>query len=122
MLLIACPHCGERPEIEFRCGGEAHIARPADPGAIDDAAWAGFLFYRTNPKGVHAERWLHAHGCGRWFNALRDTVSDRILATYAMGAPRPEVPSLSLGFPPPLRGRDREGGNLQPPSSGVPHP
>ena len=104
MLLIACPHCGERPEIEFRCGGEAHIARPADPGAIDDAAWAGFLFYRTNPKGVHAERWLHAHGCQRWFNALRDTVSDRILATYAMGAPRPDVPSPLVGVPSPLAG------------------
>ena len=31
MLLIACPHCGNRPETEFRCGGQAHIARPADP-------------------------------------------------------------------------------------------
>ena len=90
MLLISCPYCGPRPENEFRYGGEAHIARPADPAKVDDAAWAGFLFYRTNPKGVHAERWLHVHGCGRWFNALRDTVSDRILATYAMGAPRPE--------------------------------
>ena len=44
---------------------------------------------RTNPKGVHAERWNHAHGCQRWFNALRDTVSDRILATYKAGEPRP---------------------------------
>jgi sarcosine oxidase subunit delta len=43
---------------------------------------------RTNPKGVHGERWLHAHGCQRWFNALRDTVSDRILQTYAIGEPR----------------------------------
>ena len=25
MLLIPCPHCGERDETEFRCGGEAHI-------------------------------------------------------------------------------------------------
>jgi sarcosine oxidase subunit delta len=89
MLLIACPHCGPRPEIEFRCGGEAHIARPAVPADVGDADWGQYLFYRTNPKGVHAERWLHAHGCQRWFNALRDTASDRIIATYAMGAPRP---------------------------------
>ena len=95
MLLIACPHCGERPEVEFRCGGEAHIARPADPASVGDAGWGEFLFYRTNPKGAHAERWLHAHGCQRWFNALRDTVSDRILVTYAMGAPRPPTPSPS---------------------------
>ena len=32
--LITCPHCGPRAEIEFRCGGEAHIARPADPFAL----------------------------------------------------------------------------------------
>src|SRR5258708_4524326 len=27
MLLIACPYCGERPEIEFSYGGQAHLAR-----------------------------------------------------------------------------------------------
>ena len=85
MLLIPCPYCGPRPEIEFRCGGEAHIARPGGARKVDDADWAKYLFYRTNPKGVHAERWLHAHGCQRWFNALRDTASDRIVETYAMG-------------------------------------
>ena len=37
---------------------------------------------RTNPKGMHDERWRHVHGCGRFFNCVRDTVSDRILATY----------------------------------------
>ena len=36
------------------------------------------------------QRWLHAHGCQRWFNALRDTVSDRIKVTYRSGEPRPE--------------------------------
>ena len=34
MLLIDCPYCGmARPEIEFAYGGEAHIARAADPSA-----------------------------------------------------------------------------------------
>jgi sarcosine oxidase, subunit delta len=91
MLLVPCPYCGPRPEIEFRCGGEAHIARPGDPSTLDDAQWADYLFGRTNTKGVHAERWLHAHGCGRWFNALRNTVSDTFLVTYEMGAPRPAL-------------------------------
>lgn len=90
MLLVPCPYCGPRPEVEFRCGGEAHMARPADPGALDDAAWADYLFTRKSPKGIHAERWLHVHGCGRWFNALRDTVSDAFLASYEMGEPRPD--------------------------------
>jgi sarcosine oxidase, subunit delta len=91
MLLVTCHYCGERPEIEFRCGGEAHIARPLDPTLLDDVAWSEFLFYRTNPKGTHAERWNHVYGCGRWFNTLRDTMSDAFIATYTMGEPRPEL-------------------------------
>jgi sarcosine oxidase subunit delta len=89
MLLIACPWCGDRPEIEFRYGGEAHIARPLDPASVDDAAWAAFLYLRSNRKGRHAERWRHEHGCGRFFNCVRDTVSDRIIATYKPGAAAP---------------------------------
>ena len=79
MLLIPCPYCGPRPELEFSYGGEAHIARPADPAALTDEQWADFLYARTNPKGAHAERWRHLHGCGRFFNLRRDTVTDRFL-------------------------------------------
>ena len=62
MLLIPCPYCGEeRPEIEFRNGGEAHVARPL---------------------------------CGRFFNAVRHTVSDRILMTYKAGEPRPDPSTI----------------------------
>ena len=89
MLLILCPWCGERPENEFHYGGEAHIARPHDPASLDDQAWADFLYMRTNPKGSHRERWRHMHGCGRFFNCVRDTVSDRIVATYRPGEPPP---------------------------------
>jgi sarcosine oxidase, subunit delta len=98
MLLIACPYCGmERPEIEFANGGEAHIARPADPSALTDEEWANFLYFRSNPKGVIAERWRHAYGCGRFFNCLRDTVSDRILAVYKAGEPRPQAAGKGAG-------------------------
>ncbi len=90
MLLIPCPYCSmERPELEFRYGGEAHVARPVDPGAVSDGDWAGYLYFRSNHKGMLAERWRHASGCGRFFNCLRDTVSDRIVATYKAGEPRP---------------------------------
>ena len=88
MLLVPCPYCGPRAEIEFRCGGEAHIRRP-DPATATDADWGAYLFLRENPKGLHLERWWHAHGCRRWFNAARDTVSDRFLAVYPMGEPPP---------------------------------
>jgi sarcosine oxidase, subunit delta len=90
MLLVNCPYCGLRPEIEFRCGGEAHIARPVEPSKLGEKEWAEFLFVRTNVKGVFAERWNHAHGCQRWFNALRDTASDRFIETYKMGETRPD--------------------------------
>jgi sarcosine oxidase subunit delta len=90
MLLIDCPYCGPRAEVEFSYGGEAHIARPADPSALDDEAWINYLQLRTNPKGVHAERWRHLHGCARFFNALRDTTTDLFLATYKIGEKRPE--------------------------------
>lgn len=96
MLLIRCPYCEmERPEIEFRHAGEAHIARPAEPAGKSDGEWADYLFMRSNPKGLHAERWRHIHGCGRFFNALRDTVSDVILRTYKAGEQRPDVPSTA---------------------------
>jgi heterotetrameric sarcosine oxidase delta subunit len=91
MLLIPCPWCGARSQEEFVCRGEAHIARPAAPERLSDAEWADYLFLRTNPKGLHAERWLHRHGCRRWFNVLRDTVSDRIVAVYQPDEPRPMV-------------------------------
>ena len=91
MLLIECPYCGPRDEIEFRYGGEAHIARPADPGALTAAEWADYLFFRSNSKGVFAERWVHAQGCRRWFNVLRDTVSHRILTVYRAGEQRPDA-------------------------------
>ena len=92
MLLIRCPFCEmDRPEVEFRHAGEAHVARAPDPAAQTDEEWAQFLYLRANPKGLHAERWRHNSGCGRYFNALRDTVTDRFLATYKPGEPRPEV-------------------------------
>lgn len=89
MLLIHCPHCGTRPELEFSYGGEAHIARPADPSQVSDDDWASYLYLRSNTKGVHAERWRHVRGCGRFFNALRDTTTDQILVTYKAGEKPP---------------------------------
>ena len=89
MLLIRCPYCEmERPEAEFKYGGEAHLTRP-DPNAASDSEWTDYLYFRANPKGEFGERWRHAAGCGRFFNCLRDTASDRILATYKIGEPRP---------------------------------
>jgi len=75
MLLIRCPWCGERDEVEFSYGGQAQIAYPTDPAAASDEAWSRYLFVRDNPKGRFKERWVHTHGCRRWFELERDTSS-----------------------------------------------
>ena len=79
MLLIPCPHCGPRAEIEFRHAGEAHLVRRTE--GVDDAEWGDYLYARANPRGLHAERWRHIHGCGRFFNLVRDTVTDKVTDT-----------------------------------------
>ena len=78
MLSIPCPWCGERDETEFSYGAEAEVAYPADPESLTDEEWAEFLFVRDNPKGLFAERWVHTHGCRRWFDLTRDTLTHEI--------------------------------------------
>ena len=91
MLLIPCPYCGPRCEIEFTYGGQAHIARPPDPSAASDEDWASYVFLRDNTKGVFLERWVHAHGCRKWFNLARHTVTYEILGAYEAGAKPPKL-------------------------------
>lgn len=86
MLHIPCPYCGRRAEIEFRYGGPGKLLRPGPPDTVSDQEWAEYLFIRTNPKGLHSERWLHAAGCGRWFNLTRDTKTHEILNSSTLGA------------------------------------
>ncbi|SLN55801.1 Sarcosine oxidase, delta subunit family [Aquimixticola soesokkakensis] len=95
MLLIHCPYCDDTlPELEFAYAGQAHVVRAPLPATQSDAEWEEFLFIRDNARGPHFERWRHIHGCGRFFNAVRDTVSDRFYTTYKAGAPRPDLASL----------------------------
>ncbi len=95
MLLIKCPYCEEeRPELEFRNAGEAHLVRANPIIEQSDDDFAGFLYFRQNPKGLQFERWRHIHGCGRFFNAVRDSVSDKFLTVYKAGEPRPNVEAL----------------------------
>ena len=64
--------------------------RPTRPRSSDERMGDVSLLCASNPKGAHAERWRHVHGCGRFFNAVRDTVSDRFVVTYKAGEPRPD--------------------------------
>ncbi|MDQ0945262.1 sarcosine oxidase subunit alpha family protein [Streptomyces sp. V1I1] len=99
MLLIPCPWCGPRDEAEFHYGGQAHVPYPEDSAALTDQEWARYLFFRDNPKGPFAERWSHAAGCRRWFNAVRNTATNEILTVYRAGEPKPN-PARPAEFEP----------------------
>ncbi len=97
MMLIHCPWCDEkRPEVEFAYAGEAHIARPdaEQQQAMSDAEWSEFMFIRDNVRGDHCERWWHANGCNMFFNAVRNTVTDKFTKTYKIGQKRPSASQI----------------------------
>jgi heterotetrameric sarcosine oxidase delta subunit len=83
MMQIPCPYCGPRDEVEFTYGGPAHVTRP--DLTVSDLVWSRYLYHRANPKGPYRERWAHSFGCGRWFNALRDTGTHEFISAYRMG-------------------------------------
>jgi sarcosine oxidase subunit delta len=64
---------------EFSYGGELQ-QRPA--AAVTAAAWGQYLYGRRNVAGLQTEWWYHRLGCGRWFLAERDTLTNRVQHTY----------------------------------------
>ena len=86
MLVVKCPVCGaEGDETDFHAAGQAHVRRPAtsDPTNITDEEQRDYLFIRHNPKGLHFERWRCDRGCGKWFHAVRDTMTMEFKAANA---------------------------------------
>ena len=79
MLLIPCPWCGPRSQIEFTYGGDAAVKRPANDAP--ETAWVDYVYLRDNPCGPHDELWLHSAGCRSWFKVRRDTRTHDILAS-----------------------------------------
>lgn len=75
---MTCPFCGPRDRAEFRHGGDPSVARPGPD--CSDADWAGYLYFRDNPRGQAQEYWVHTQGCGLWLIAERDTVTHAILS------------------------------------------
>jgi sarcosine oxidase subunit delta len=67
------------------------VSYPQDPAACSDEEWARYLFVRDNPRGPFAERWVHALGCRRWFNAIRDTASYRFHRVYRLDEQKPDI-------------------------------
>ncbi len=84
MIQLPCPLCGLRSAHEFVCMGE-HSERPAQPEALDNAAWAAHLYNRENPDAPVLEMWWHLHGCRSWLRVRRDPHSPNILGCETAG-------------------------------------
>jgi heterotetrameric sarcosine oxidase delta subunit len=85
MMLIPCPWCGPRNQVEFTYGGDATVERPADDAPME--AWFAYVYLRDNPRGPHDEWWLHSAGCRIWFAVRRVTRTLDILASAPVGEP-----------------------------------
>ncbi len=82
MLLIPCPHCGPRSQVEFTYGGDATVTRP-DPAACDTRSWLDHVYLRDNPRGPHLEWWQHSGGCRAWIKVRRDTLTHDVLGAWS---------------------------------------
>ena len=83
MLLIPCPWCGPRNQLEFTYGGDATVVRPGNDAG--EAAWFDYIYLRDNPSGPHDEYWLHHAGCRQWFQLRRDTRTHDIAGSTRLG-------------------------------------
>ena len=83
MLLIPCPWCGPRDgdRVRLRRRG-AHRAAAEYPSARRRGTGPTISSCATNPQGPHHERWLHAQGCRRWFNACATPSPTRSPPSY----------------------------------------
>ena len=63
MLLITCPGAAPRDETEFHYGGQAARRLPRGPRPRSPTrSGREYLFFRDNPKGPFAERWMPRAG------------------------------------------------------------
>jgi methylglutamate dehydrogenase subunit B len=83
MMLIPCPWCGPRNQVEFTYGGDATVRRPG--ADAPEAAWVEYIYVRDNPCGPHDELLLHSAGCRSWFKLRRDTRTHDILGSAPVG-------------------------------------
>ncbi len=85
-MRIHCPFCGPRSHEEFSYGGDATLVRPDAARDDAEAAFADYVYLRSNPMGPHRELWYHGAGCHSWLVVERDT------RTHAIGTSVPASP------------------------------
>lgn len=79
MLLIRCPWCGERPQIEFTFKGDASVERPSESASQEE--WYDYVYTRTNPRGEYTEWWHHTAGCRHWIKVHRNTLTHEVYSS-----------------------------------------
>ena len=82
MLLIDCPHCGPRAQVEFAY--ERTVDSVVQPDAPADEAMER-LFTRANPRALDDEIWRHTYGCRAWLVMTRHRATHEITAIRAIG-------------------------------------
>lgn len=82
MLLIACPHCGERAQAEFAYERSLDSIAPV---AAPPAEAMARLYARENPRGWADELWRHTAGCGAWMVLRRHRISHAIESVTPVG-------------------------------------
>ena len=82
MLLIDCPHCGPRAQVEFVY--ERTVDSVVQPDAPAAEAMER-LFTRANPRGLDNEIWRHSFGCRAWLVLARHRSTHQITTIRAIG-------------------------------------
>ncbi len=86
MLLINCPHCGERDQSEFSYGGR-YAKYPALDSTASIEKWHRAIHLHHSSQNLIREYWYHECGCEQWIEIDRDVDSHEM--TPVSGADEP---------------------------------
>ena len=98
--VLTCPNCGVREVTDFAFGGELN-PRPKETPSLRELG--RYNYFRDNVAGVQQEWWLHRSGCGEWFIAERNTLTNEVHWTahvndvFGEGAWAPDAPRAPAG-------------------------
>ncbi len=102
MLRIPCPYCGCAMRPSSSSAGPRTSLGP--DSRSDDRTWTRLSVHAREPRGIHYERWLHAFGCGRWFNVRKGRVESQHPQRLRDGRGKAGAPSpMSSRRPGPYR-------------------
>ena len=96
MLLIPCPWCGPRNQVEFTYGGDATREAPAADAPM--RAWFDYVYLRDNPAARTTSCGCTAPAAGAGSSVRRDTRTHDILAAPASTSRWPGATRVTQPF------------------------